>query len=99
MTDDEFFAAVYLVCGSLPSKPDTLKMFVSMSSMYQRKLRDGRIQSWLVDDETAADSLYDMRAVYDPAYMEYFDKAARLGMTMMRFRVYLAWAEAYERTK
>jgi len=96
MTDDEFFTAVYLVCGSLPSKPEKRKMVTSMSTMYRRKLPNNMEQNWLVADEVEYDSSAAMRVMHDPAYMEYFDKAAKLGITMQEFSRFIAWAETHE---
>ena len=96
MTDDEFFTAVYLVCGALPSKPEKQRQVRSMATMYRRKLPNNMEQNWLVDDEAEYDADPGRRAIYDPAYMDYFDKAAKLGITMQEFSRFIAWAETHE---
>jgi hypothetical protein len=96
MTDEEFFTAIYLVCGSLPSKPEKQKMVTSMSTMYRRKLPNNMEETWLVADEAEYEAQIDLRVLHDPAYMRYFDKAAALGIRVGEFGKYLAWAEAYE---
>ena len=99
MTDDEFFTAIYLVCGSLPSKPESQPNPRSMSTMFRRKLPNGQEQMWMVDDAKEYMASYDMRVIWDPGYMEYFDRAAKLGITMQQFGKYIAWAEAYEQSR
>lgn len=94
MTDEELFTAVYLVCGILPSEPEKQKSVLHLATMYRRKLPGGKEMMWLVDDELDAASLIDTRAYSDPAYIEYFSKAAPLGMTLMKFGDYIRWVEA-----
>jgi hypothetical protein len=96
MTQDELFTAIYLVCGALPSKPESQKNIRSYSTTYRRKLPDGRVQNWVVDDEQG-ESYLGSRALYDPAYQDYFDKACRVAMISYgEFDQYIAWAEAHE---
>lgn len=96
MTQDELFTAIYLVCGRLPSKPESQNMISQMAKMYRRKLPGGMEHTWLVDDDAALGANYDVRITHDPAYMELFDKAARFGLSMQEFSAYIAWAEAHE---
>lgn len=98
MTEDELFTAIYLVCGALPSQPEKKLMLTSMSTMYRRKLPNNMEQTWLVDEDASRSANYDVRITHDPAYMEYFDKAAKFGITVDEFTRYIAWAEAHEQT-
>lgn len=97
MTNEELFTAVYLVCGSLPPPPESEKDPNRFATRHRRKLADGRWHYWLTDDEVSYGYDVVARVIQDPAFMEYFDKAARLGMTVEKFSAYVTWVEEHER--
>lgn len=92
---EHIFTAIYLVCGALPSPPESQPYERTMSTMYRRKLRDGKVMTWLVHRDEENNIAY--RTITDPAYIDYYGKACSIHpITRTEFADYVKWVEAHE---